>query len=646
MSLLRNLFFDDGKPCSLGRKLGTGGEGSVFELNPSEQNFVVKVYHHPINPDKQKKLACMVHECDDALKQVAAWPIASLHDGRGGPVRGFLMPKISGFEAIHNLYGPTHRKQIFPKADWAFLVNTSRNLAAAFAIIHAHGHVVADVNQGNVVVATNSFVKLIDCDSFQISISGKKYLCEVGVAHFTPPELQNINTFRATERTHNHDNFGLALLCFHLLFMGRHPFSGVYSGKEEMPIERAIREFRFAFSKNASLKGMRPPPDSIGLDVISPELALLFERAFSEEGTQSNRRPNARDWMLALDQLKSEIRTCQIEPIHKYYGRLNSCPWCSLEQKSGILFFMSAISFATGVGNFNLNQIWQRILAITSPGEAPHINPDSFSSSPNPLPRKLLYAKIWNIIRKIVAIGILILCLSFFPGAWFLVMIFSAIIFFWPINDYGEKLVRKNAYSFAETKWNAALKLWNYEAGDGAFKQKLQEAIKMKIKYENLNIEYAKEKQNLQATIKKRQLHKFLDAFFINDHSIPHIGPSRKATLGSFGIETASDIEHHKIIRISGFGPSLTNDLMEWRKNIEYKFKFDPTKGIDPNDIAALNQKFRLQKTQIEGDLLATPEVLANIKQQSLIRRKAIRPQIEDTAKAFAQARVDLSICK
>lgn len=642
MSVLTNLFFADGKPCSLGRKLGTGAEGAVFELHPLGQNFVAKVYHRPIKPDKQKKLVCMARECDEALKQVAAWPVASLHYGRGGPVCGFLMPKISGFD-IHYLYGPTHRKQVFPKADWAFLVNAARNLAAAFEVIHVHGHVVADVNQGNVVVAANSVVKLIDCDSFQISVAGNRYLCEVGVAHFTPPELQNVKSFRAAERTQNHDNFGLALLCFHLLFMGRHPFSGVYSGTEDMPIELAISEFRFAFGKNASLKEMKPPPYSIGLDVVSPALASLFERAFSESGAQPGGRPKAGDWLRALEQLKSEIRTCQVESVHKYYGRLNGCPWCSLERKSGVLFFISVIAVTPGVGAFNLNQAWQRILVVASPGKAPNISPDSFSPFPSPLPPKFRYAKIWGVVRKLAAVGIVIWCLSSFPGAIIYVLIFAAILFFWHIDDSAEKRARQDAARVAETKWDETLRRWNFEAGDTAFTQKLQEATKMKSKYENLNNEYSKEKQKLQAAVRERQLHKFLDTFFIHDHSIPQIGAGRKATLASFGVETAADVERGKIFGISGFGPGLTNELVQWRKGLESKFRFDPSKGVDPADIAALNQKFRLERTQIEGALLATPEILNQVREQTLLRREAIRSQIEDVAKALAQARADLS---
>ena len=179
------------------------------------------------------------------------------------------MPKLAGYYPIHKIYSPAHRKQQFPKADWAFLVHVTRNTAAAFAGIHSRGHVVGDVNQGNLFVATNALVKLIDCDSFQFQQNGRAFPCDVGVAHFTPPELQNAKTFRGIRRQQNHDNFGLAVLMFHLLFMGRHPFSGVYSGKEDMPIEKAIATFRFAFSATSPSKR----------DVAAAKFRLVASRA-------------------------------------------------------------------------------------------------------------------------------------------------------------------------------------------------------------------------------------------------------------------------------------------------------------------------------------------------------------------------------
>lgn len=647
MTKLANLFDANGTPVHLSRKLGSGGEGAVYEISASK-DLVIKIYHASIKNDKQAKLISMVYECDESLKKISAWPISTLHQGRNGPVCGFIMPKVTGYEPVHKLYSPAHRKQFFPKADWAFLVNAARNVAAAFEAIHAHGHVIADVNYGNVVVAGNSLVKLIDCDSFQITAKGKSYLCEVGVAHFTPPELQVLQTFRGANRTENHDNFGLALLCFHLLFMGRHPFSGVYSGREDMPIEKAIAGLRFAFGRGASTKGIRPPPNSIGLEIVPLQVAAFFEQAFSEAGARGGSRPRDREWVVALEQLKAQLRTCPVEPMHKYFGGLVSCPWCALEHRSGNIFFIGVLVVQPGAKPFDLNYVWERILSVAPPGEAPSINISSFTATPRPLPKGLRDAKRNLIIKRIFAVAMVIATFALNPSGIVYVIIFviSCFLFFSKVDDSAERSAKRSAYNITQNKWEEADRRWKREAGEGKFNEKLLELKKLKTRYESLNAEYATEKQKLQANIKQRQLHKFLDGFFIEGHRIPSIGPGRKAILTSFGIETAADIDPQKIRQISGFGEFLTGELVKWRKGLEGRFVFDPSKGIERSDIDALNQKFNKLRSEIEGALLAGPEALNREKNNALLRRQSLRSDIEAAAQSYAQAIADESVFK
>mgnify|MGYP000709306936 CR=1 FL=1 len=147
---------------------------------------------------------------------------------------------------------------------WDFLLYVARNTAAAFDTLHSHGHVLGDVNQGNVMVGGDSQVVLIDSDSYQIRAKDTVHLCEVGVSHFTPPELQGISSFKGVTRTPNHDNFGLALLIFHLLFGGRHPYSGVPLRKGVGDaLETDIKEFRYAYARDAQNRGIAAPPGSI-----------------------------------------------------------------------------------------------------------------------------------------------------------------------------------------------------------------------------------------------------------------------------------------------------------------------------------------------------------------------------------------------
>lgn len=218
---MKIFFSSNGDSVKLDKKIGEGGEGNVYRI-ANKKDSVAKIYHKLITAEKQNKIVAMIKSADDALRKVTAWPLDTLHKTHGGDVCGFIMPDITGSEVIHHIYSPSYRKQHFPDMDWSFLVNTCRNIAAAFASIHSRGHVIGDVNPNLVFISKTTVANLIDCDSFQVSYDGTIYPCEVGVPHFTPPELQNHTSFKDIIRTENHDNFGLALLIFHILMMGRH----------------------------------------------------------------------------------------------------------------------------------------------------------------------------------------------------------------------------------------------------------------------------------------------------------------------------------------------------------------------------------------------------------------------------------------
>lgn len=282
----------EGLVLRVGRELGRGGEGAVYEV-ADRPDLVAKVYHRAPGPERSAKLAAMTSLRMDRLLRVAAWPVETLHDRPAGPIIGLLMPRITGFKAIHNLYGPKTRLAEYPNANWQFLVHAAANLARAFAVIHDHGHVIGDVNHGNAVVSSKAMVTLIDCDSFQIAANGRHYPCEVGVSTHQPPELQGLPSFRGLVRTPNHDNFGLAVLIFQLLMMGRHPFAGRYLGSGDMPIERAILEHRFAYGGVAASRQMQAPPHTLTLAALSPPVVALLERAFSPEGNRNTGRPAA-----------------------------------------------------------------------------------------------------------------------------------------------------------------------------------------------------------------------------------------------------------------------------------------------------------------------------------------------------------------
>jgi DNA-binding helix-hairpin-helix protein with protein kinase domain len=648
-----NLFDSRGNHVSLGKKVGSGGEGDVYEIAPHRRDVLAKIYHKPLTGERQEKLRLMVSGCNDELKEFAAWPLDLLHDGKNGPVCGFVMPRITDCEPIHKVYGPSHRKESFPNADWKFLVRTAKNLAAAFYIIHKYGYVVGDVNEGNILVTKKACVRLIDCDSFQVQTRDKTYFCEVGVAQFTPPELQNSKDFRML-RTQNHDNFGLAILIFLLLFMGRHPFSGVYRGNDDMPIERAIEEHRFAFGRGAALKAMAPPPNSVGLSVVPGEVASLFEQAFTESGIQSWGRPSANDWWNVLDALEKRLKKCPTEFMHTFYTGLAACPWCGLENSSGILLFLSSDT----ISRIDVASEWQKVLAIKPPGPIPEVSPRKYRCLPAPLSPGIARAVRLGKVRQ--AAQILLLVAS---AAIILVLVAAGSEFNYPVDAIGlvpagiagllfvipgrdkvEKKRRKKEFGDARYSWRLWEKKWKAEAGDAEFTAQLNALTGSKRRYEAIEQEYKNALAALQHTSRERQQKKFLENFFIEACTSPRLTENRKAALRSFGIETAADIDPHTIAGIPGFDAALTNDLVNWRRQQEGRFVFDEEKRVSASDIQGLIHTFQPKIRPVEREILAGIERLYTIQQKILKTRAKFQPVIEKSARDLAQAHANLSV--
>ena len=352
---------------TLGREIARGGEGAIFEV-AGEPGLVAKCYLRPVQREKAEKLAVMATAASPELLKFTAWPTATLHERPHGDVVGIVMRRVTGHREIHQLYGPAHRRVHYPKADWSFLAHVAMNCAAAFESVHAKGHVVGDVNQSGVLVSSQGTVFLIDCDSFQVRHQGRVFRCNVGVPLFTPPELQG-RDFSSVDRAETHDCFGLAILIFHLLFMGRHPFAGRFSGTRDMPIERAIADGLFAFSSSVS-QHVRPPPHSLPLTAIAAPLPMMFERAFANPAGGMT-RPSAHEWREALASFKTKLTKCTEDPAHLFPIGQSHCVWCQIEEAGGPAFFSSVTTLLDFDGNFDLAGLWQTIESVKEPPAGP-----------------------------------------------------------------------------------------------------------------------------------------------------------------------------------------------------------------------------------------------------------------------------------
>ncbi|CAN5476552.1 hypothetical protein BH11PLA2_BH11PLA2_29950 [soil metagenome] len=334
MSILNQLIDSNNQRVVLEREVARAGEATVHSIR-GEPRRLAKLYHKPPDTSKTDKLQWMLQHSNRSLLNITAWPERLLLDSQSRRTVGFVMPKADG-QLLFHLYLRQLREQDFPGAGWRFQIRAAINLAAVFDEVHSAGCIVADINEKNFFINKQAMVTLIDCDSFQVTVKDRTHHCPLATPSYIPPELMQQRLDKLT-RTVNHDGFGLAVLIFQLLFLGRHPYAGIDGEPGDTSSDRRISRYRFAHGPRAAQWKMSPPRDTPTLSMLPANVAELFCRAF-EPGSQNDRRPRPRDWMNALRELELQTVACK-QPGHEHW-KGTDCPWCKLFQLFGLDFYI------------------------------------------------------------------------------------------------------------------------------------------------------------------------------------------------------------------------------------------------------------------------------------------------------------------
>ncbi|HQR06578.1 MAG TPA: hypothetical protein PLN21_07135 [Gemmatales bacterium] len=668
-----------GQKFELAQLIGRGGEGAVYAVH-GKPDLVAKIYEKPVENQKVEKLASMIKLAKPSIFEVAAWPKSTIHKSINSTVCGLLMPYLKDQRDIHELYSPAQRRTFFPYADWKFLTLVAANCASAFDTLHQAGCIVGDVNQSNIRVDKKALVKFIDCDSFQITHNGKRYECGVGVPFYTPPELQG-KSLAGIERTENHDAFGLALLVFHLLFMGRHPFAGRFQQNTDMPIEKAIREYRFAFGPGAKAALMIEPPHSLAWQALPREIGSLFERSFNKNG--QSKRPTPLEWRSSLVQLSKSLKECDQDPGHKYFQRLSDCPWCSIMNSGGPNFFISVVAAITTPvnSNFDIQSLWNEIaninwkhLALLQPsipsGWKPKLRrlPESLTGAQSGLKYgKEPYSVLQRLVMFVIFFGIPLLpwgnpwtllgfvMIAFF-ASWFAILEYFRQIEEAVLNrEYHsvkavlskEHYERSYLYRAKETEFNQLNYLHSTREAElhAVFSNTKLEYEQYRSTYHSLDSMFNQELHTLGNASEKIQREAFLRSKFIDAHTIEGIGQTRTATLRSYGIETAWDIDPDYIrANVPGFGDSLTSNLALWRSYMETQFRFNPKVAVSQADRDALQVKFNRLRFDIQRKLKNGPATLKKLLAMYAEFCKEHNQRIQKSYLEMADAKANLDI--
>lgn len=632
-------------------EVARGGEGTVYHL-AGKPDLLVKLYRKlPLPLNQEAKLRHLLRQGNAELSRVAAWP-TDLVLGTDGRIAGIVMPRIHSTGKLATALNPQARLKSWPEADWPFLIRLALNLSRLVATCHKYGIVIGDLNESNILISADALAYLVDCDSVQVQEGTTLHRCLVGVPRYLAPELHGQSLDRV-DRTPEQDAFSLAVLVFQLLMLGRHPFTGRYLGPGEVDEAGSVRQELYAFS--AEVPSMQQPPGTLPVEIFGPEVKSMFERSFSKlrKGTT---RPLPQEWVTSLLRLEKDLRPCAVNGAHAYHAGWTGCPWCQIEQGTGVRYFPfrmpglsiqipatdaeadielpAALSSVDGINKLLSSRLLDESYHIRRPRKEQlaqlltllasvpvDIQPEmgtSFNAKVEALELGQRRAQLRN--GQMIAVGIEIAMVIFYgmanttTGAVVIGVIqFVALLAFiaceinllrFPVEEYKKKF------------WAAkeACELWEREAA-GCRRQNHSEAeakaksaidaicIHMPQNYQDQTTQRVKDLQRVE---REQKLEAHLKSIPIRAGVISGIGEKRVEQLRAYGIVSFSDISASRLSCISGFGDVLISTLMAAKWGAMAGFTYKPDPRIEQQVKLELQAKFQaMQQAQVSFALTA-----------------------------------------
>jgi DNA-binding helix-hairpin-helix protein with protein kinase domain len=587
----------EGLEVELQAEVGRGGEGTVHEV-AGRAGTVAKVYAKPPPSDKVEKLALMIERFEEhpELAWWCAWPESLLADDVHA-CRGFLMRKVADQHPVHDVYSPEQRKALAPDVGWDFLVRIAANVARMFASLDGFGVIVDDVNERNLLVGLDATVTFVDCDSFQVATRDHVFASGVGVPDYTPPELQG-SDFRTAIRSLDHDRFGLAVLLFKLLFMGRHPFSGGATGD----LGAAIRARSFDYPQL-----QHQLPHLVPFDAVPPPVRELFRAALTSDGSQP--QPDADAWVEALAAFERDLRPCGAQPLHFVPSHLPQCPWCRIEAALKYAYFAdpSAQPWQSqySVDLARLASATERLDAVPPP-----IAPDQWTP---PLaldealralqlalsaqdPPDIVPCYVHMVGGLAVLAGLAHEALGG-GGRWLVALGMATVaagIVLGQNRQRPARAIRQARLALRDELLRSG-EVWK---GDAASMRQADRRLRSQIadlveRWRDLDRRHADELERLQGDRVPPECLPVLRRVSLERTQVPGLPPDRKQALLVRGLITAADLDRAALRKVPGLQPQHVDAVVAWRQALEHATgaprRLTPTRGqlsaVDANSM-------------------------------------------------------------
>jgi len=294
---------------TVGRLLGEGGQGAVYEVEIDAGRFALKWYHdHYVQIDSglYPRLAKAVER--GAPDPRFLWPLELVRI-QGSKSFGYVMPlRNPAYVGMRDLIAPPPKRVELELAQRA---KVCAHIAHCFLELHASGFCYQDINFGNIFLDPVRADVLI-CDNDNVNIDGADASI-YGTRKFMAPEVVRREVLPSTKT----DLFSMAVMFFYVVF-GWHPLDGrreaairILDADAENRLYGTDPLFLFdpRSDANGPVEGMH---DAIVCRwrSLSEDVRTLFVRSFTTGLSVPGARVGEHEWRNAFTRLADKAFRC------------------------------------------------------------------------------------------------------------------------------------------------------------------------------------------------------------------------------------------------------------------------------------------------------------------------------------------------